>query len=257
MSHAVSRRARWAVRTATAAGTAVLLAVPTAASAAELPAPPTPWLSVSDVLAATLERASAPPAPEPAPVAKKPAAEPKPAPKPRILATVEGVEIVEPSTRMAAIGFHEGSSRGLPLTPVGKLRSNQTRMNAPEDRKGPEYHLMPSRGRSAGASSAVDLAMPKNEPVLAVATGTVRSVSPYSLYGTTPDLLIEITPAGRPGLNVQVFHVRDAKVAPGDKVVAGETVLAAKPRQLPFPSQVDRYVGHAGPHVHVQVLEGA
>lgn len=263
MSTPLSPRARWAVRTATAVATAVAVTIPSAAVAAEAPSPRTPWISVSDVLAASLERMSAAEAEASAAelARAKPAsarqlsAAPVPS-EPRILATVEGVEILEPSTRTLEIGFHEGSTRGLPLTPVGRLLSNETNMNAPEDRDGPGYRLMSSRGRAAGASSAVDLAVPKGEEVLAVATGTVKSVSRYALYGSTSDVLVEIVPAGKPGLNVQVFHVEGVKVQAGDRVVAGETVVAESARQLPFPSQIDRHVGSAGPHVHVQVLRG-
>lgn len=256
MSLSLSLRARWAVRTATAATTAAVLtaALSTSAVAAEETSEPTvatPWISVSDVLADSLARMSenAPVAPASGTAATLPA----PAEDPRILATVEKVELYEPSTRLSAIGFHEGSTRGLALTPVGELLSNGSRMNAPEDREGPGYHIMSSRGRAAGASSAIDLAMPVDEQVLSVVSGTVRSVSRYALYGATSDVLIEITPDGRPDLNVQIFHVRDVTVSAGDRVVAGETPIAL-PRQLPFGSQIDRIVGYAGPHVHVQVL---
>jgi hypothetical protein len=46
-------------------------------------------------------------------------------------------------------------------------------------------------------------------------------------------------------------------VGRGDRVVAAETVLAPRPRQLPFESQVDelRTVDPAWPHVHIEVVD--
>ena len=55
------------------------------------------------------------------------------------------------------------------------------------------------------------------------------------------DELVFIEPDSHPGGVVKILHVADVQVAPGDRVVAGETVLAAHPHQLPFGSQVDDY----------------
>ena len=43
----------------------------------------------------------------------------------------------------------------------------------------------------------------------------------------------------------------------GERVTAGETVLAPGPTQLPFESQVDelRTVDPAWPHVHIEVVD--
>ncbi len=253
MSTPLPTLARRALRVSAVTVALSATALPTAAHAAppvSASAPATPWTSVSDVLAESLQRinaASAPAAPSPAPT-------PPPAPAPRVVATVDGVELVEPSTALAAIGFHEGATTAATLTPVGRAVGNAPGIATPPATDGPDYRIMPSRGRAAGPTSAIDLALPETEAVHAVVTGTVVNVQDYLLYGETPDVLIEIVPDGQPDLKVQLFHVRDPQVAIGDRVTAGETVLAAQPRLLPFGSQIDRFVGHAGPHVHVQAV---
>ncbi|MBW3619226.1 MAG: M23 family metallopeptidase [Actinobacteria bacterium] len=268
MSLPLSRHARAFGRSATISTALLGLALTAAPATATEPAfaqaapdafaPQLPWASVSDVLAATLETRALAGSPAAASAATAtPVAPPAPAPEPepehRVFATVAGLELLEPSTEIAAIGFHEGSTQGLPLHPVGKVLSNEGRMTSPEDVAGPDYRILASRGRGVGASTAVDIAMSEDLPVHAVVSGTVVNVSDYSLYGRTNDVLIEIVPEGYADVKVQVFHVRHAQVAVGDQVVAGETVLA-RPRQLPFGSQIDRHVGKAGPHVHIQVV---
>jgi hypothetical protein len=44
-------------------------------------------------------------------------------------------------------------------------------------------------------------------------------------------------------------------VQPGDRVVAGETVVAAAPRMLPIVSQVDEHSATGWPHVHIEVVD--
>lgn len=263
MSLSFRRHARALGRSATISAMLLGLAIPAFPAAAAEPifrsglpsadavAPQLPWASVSDVLAATLQgQKAAKPAP-----ARVTAAAPAPLPATdlRVFATVDGMELVEPSTEIDAIGFHEGSTQGRDLHPVGRAVSNESRMTAPADVEGPDYRILASRGRGVGASTAVDIAMAEDVPVHSLVSGTVVSVSEYSLYGRTSDVLIEVVPAGRDDVKVQVFHVRAPQVAAGDQVVAGETVLA-HPRQLPFGSQIDRHVGKAGPHIHVQVV---
>lgn len=257
MSFPLHVHARALVRSATISLLLVAFALPsTPAAAQSVPsgpadavAPQLPWTSVSDVLAATLQeqkQAAATPAARPAPA-------PAPAPEERrVFATVDGLELREPSTDILAIGFHEGSTQGRPLHPVGRVVSNESRMTAPADVEGPDYRILASRGRGVGASTAVDIAMDEGVPVHAMVDGTVVSVSDYSLYGRTTDVLIEIVPDAAPTSKVQVFHVREPKVAAGDRVT-DETVIAT-PRLLPFGSQIDRHVGRAGPHIHVQVV---
>lgn len=262
MSTPLPQRVRLAVRTTTAVvlGAAVI-AVPTTAmadqSASKAPTDPTPWTSVSDVIAQSLQRMEAAGGdiqPAPAPESSATA---EPAPAPSVFATVDDeVELVEPSTQMEAIGFHEGSTASLELSPKGEAAVNRSWIDTPAATDGPQYAIMASRGRGVGPTTAADLAVPAGTEVASIVTGEVVSVNHYSLYGETPDVFIEIAPEGRPDLKVQMFHLSDVTVEVGDQVVAGETVVAGSSRTLPFGSQIDKHVGHAGPHVHVQVVRG-
>jgi biotin carboxyl carrier protein len=114
------------------------------------------------------------------------------------------------------------------------------------------YTVLASRHRAGAATSAVDISMVHGEEVVSPVTGTVTAVSPYSLYGRTPDVIIEIVPEDRPDQVVRAMHVEGVDVAVGDRVEAGETTLAASARQLPFASQIDRFAGRH-PHLHLEV----
>lgn len=262
MSFPLHVHARAVVRSATISVLLLAFAIPSLPAAAvpaavftpetgpaDAVAPQLPWTSVSDVLAATLlgQKAATTAVAE-----VEPAPAPEPASEHRVFATVDGLELREPSTEILEIGFHEGSTQGRSLHPVGRVVGNESRMTAPADVEGPDYRILASRGRGVGASTAVDIAMDEGVPVHGMVTGTVVSVSDYSLYGRTTDVLIEIVPDAAPTTKVQVFHVRDPQVAAGDRVT--EDMVIASPRLLPFGSQIDRHVGHAGPHIHVQVV---
>jgi murein DD-endopeptidase MepM/ murein hydrolase activator NlpD len=260
MSPSLPRHVRRAVRTATIVAGAAAVLVPGSAAVAQTPgqsalapltavAPATPWTSVSEVLTDSLQRMQTAAA-----SASAPAPAPAPSSTPKVFATVDGVELVEPHPDLDEIGFHEGSTQGLSLSPRGRAVGNDSGFDTPADGDGPEYRVMSSRGRSATPTSAVDLAMRHQLPVHAPVTGTVVSVSPYNLYGQTADVLVEIVPDGRSDLKIQVFHIEDVVVEVGERVVAGVTTIAAHTRQLPFGSQIDKHVGHAGPHVHIQAV---
>lgn len=183
---------------------------------------------------------------------------PAPAPEqPRVFATVEGVELVAPTTEALAYGFHEGSTRGLALAPVGRVVANQRGIEVPaDDPDGVDYVIMATRGRSASPTSAVDIAVPEGVEIAAPVTGTIVDVARYALYGNISDLMVTIRPADLEGVLVRVFHLEDATVAVGDEVVAGETVISNASRPLPVRNQVDKWAGRRGPHVHFEVERG-
>lgn len=173
---------------------------------------------------------------------------------PRVIAEVEDVQLVEPAPDTLARGFHEGSTRSLPLRPVGRNVDNAAGVALPDDLPdGPAYVVMPSRGRASGPTSALDLPLPVDAPVRSVVTGTVTEVARYQLYGTTPDVMMTIRPDANPQVRIRLFHVADPRVSAGDRVTAGATTIAGVSRRLPFASQVDRYTGEPTPHVHVEV----
>lgn len=162
--------------------------------------------------------------------------------RPAPIATVGDVALLDVSRASLAIGFHEGATRSLALQPV---------LDVPKGT--PEPVVMPSRGRGTGPTTAVDVAVPADATITAPVSGEVVEANQYALYGATTDFLITIAPQDAPHLRIRLFHLEEPQVAVGDAVVAGETVVAKRSRQLSVNSQVDRITGERTPHVHVQV----
>lgn len=182
-----------------------------------------------------------------------------PAAPTRPFAEIAGMRVAMPSADALLVGFHEASLPGaLALSPVGMGRSNAntTRITLPPDRdEGVPYHVMSSRGRTLPPTSAADIVMRDDDPVLAPVDGVVTEVRPYQLYDTHPDTRIEIRPDDAPDLRLVLIHVADVRVAVGDHVDVGRTVLAGTANRFPFASHVDRYLDDRWPHVHLEVVD--
>ncbi len=164
-----------------------------------------------------------------------------------------------PSTDVLLVGYHEASLPGvMEMRPIGVGASNHntTRITLPpDDAAGPDYHVMSSRGRVHPPTSAVDIVMRDDDPVLAPVDGVVTEVRPYELYGRHADTRIEIEPTGAPDLRVVMIHVADVRVDVGDRVTTGTTELAGTANRFPFASHVDRYLDERWPHVHLEVKD--
>lgn len=177
------------------------------------------------------------------------------------LAAVGDVVAHLPSTDVLLVGYHEASRPGvLELQPIGVGASNEntTRITLPpDDEDGPDYHVMSSRGRVHPPTSAVDIVMRDDDPVLAPLDGVVTEVRPYELYGQHADTRIEIQPAAAPDLRLVMIHVDDVRVAVGDRVTTGVTELAGTANRFPFASHVDRYLDERWPHVHMELKDPA
>jgi hypothetical protein len=176
---------------------------------------------------------------------------------PQVFGHIEGLELWTPSGATLLVSYHEAAlNNALAIQPVGRLRNNYntTKYQDPGVTPGPVYDIQASRGRVQGATTAIDLVLRDDDPVLSPVTGKVVEVRPYSLYNRYPDTRIEIAPAGREDLRVVLIHVAGVRVEIGDEVVAGQTRLAATANRFPFHSQVDRHVPDGPwPHVHVEV----
>jgi murein DD-endopeptidase MepM/ murein hydrolase activator NlpD len=174
------------------------------------------------------------------------------------LATFGGLALHLPTERPIIVGFHEASTpEALEMGPTGRLEENEntTKFEPPEEvEEGTDYLVMASRGRPRAATSAVDVVMHVNDPVLSPVSGTVTDVRTYHLYGAHEDYRIEIAPDDAPELRLVLIHLDELEVAEGDEVRAGETVLAGTARPFPFSSQIDRYTEpKRWPHVHIEV----
>jgi hypothetical protein len=184
--------------------------------------------------------------------------------RPRPIARIEGLTLLAPSSAVVVVGFHEAATvHALPLTPRGTLTDNHnpTRyephpagVDGGEAVDGVDHLVMASRGRRPGPTSAVDVVLRDDEPVLSPVTGTVSDVRVYYLSGRHEDVRVEIVPDAAPHLRVVLVHVDGIRVGIGDRVTAGVTVLADTARGFPFASQIDRETEpDRWPHVHLEV----
>lgn len=179
------------------------------------------------------------------------------------VARAAGIDLLVPSKATVLVGFHEAASPGTetfeslaPLAAEHNAKDMPVAGDAQVEQVAPVIEL-PTRDRASAASSAFDVAIPEGEAVHAPVSGRITAVNEYQLYGQYRDMLIEIEPAGQPGVRLVMVHVGGVQVEVGDRVTAGETVLADTAAVLPFESQIDRFTaeidGRAHPHVHMEV----
>lgn len=110
------------------------------------------------------------------------------------------------------------------------------------------------RPRPGRPDTAADVGASPGSDVFAPVTGTVVKVKLYRLYGKWDDYELHISPDGYPNLDIVMIHVKDVSCAPGDRVDAGVTRIAAI-RKLSdkFYDQLASYTRNGGDHVHIQV----
>lgn len=156
---------------------------------------------------------------------------------------VGGVTLHHPAAVVERVGFHESNHDG--ARPVDPL---PTAANAVE---------LESRERDTLPRTASDIVVDPAAEIRAPVTGTVIRAGGYTLYCVNSDEYVVIEPDAHPGWEVKVLHIVGVQVRRGDRVVAGETMVAQHARVLPFESQVDelRTVDPAWPHVHVEVVD--
>ncbi len=176
------------------------------------------------------------------------------------LATLGSLRLVVPAPEARLIGFHEASLPGvLDLDPAGILQSNDNTTRfvpGPDDPTGQPYVVLSSRGRVHGPSTAVDVVIEDDQPILSPVDGVVTDVRDYQLYSRYPDTRIEIQPDAAPHLRIVMIHVTGVTATAGDRVVAGRSILAAGPNRFSFSSHIDRYLDpERWPHVHIEVKD--
>lgn len=157
-------------------------------------------------------------------------------------AAVQEVVLHHPSAQVEMVGFHESNHDGAqPMTPLPTAV---------------DPTVLESRERDTAPTGAADVVSHPQIEVRAPVTGTVKRGGSYVLYCDHRDYYVVIEPDGRPGWEVKVLHIAGLFVDKGERVVAGETVIAPHPTQLPFESQVDEVTGQpAWPHVHIEVVD--
>jgi biotin carboxyl carrier protein len=164
--------------------------------------------------------------------------------EPYVAMSVAGpVTLVHPAARIEHIGFHESTHDGA---------QEQTALPTAVSPV-----VLESRDRGTGRQSAADVVVDPAAEIRSPVSGTVLRGGSYTLYCDYTDEYVVIEPDARPGWEVKVLHIVGLQVRTGDRVDAGETVLALHAHQLPFASQVDdlRTADPAWPHVHVEVVD--
>jgi hypothetical protein len=196
------------------------------------PAPPT----------TTTTTTTTAPAPPPPP--------PTPAPRPRVVheqawtpfAAVGGVTLRHVSRRVERVGFHQSNHDGArQLEPLPTAADPVT---------------LEDRERDTGTRTAADVVVDPDVEIRAPVTGRVKRAGTYVLYCHYSDDFAVIEPDEHPGWEVKVLHIDGVQVRRGERVVAGETVLAPRPTRLPFESQVEEVTARPPwPHVHLEVVD--
>ena len=158
-------------------------------------------------------------------------------------ATVGGVTLTHPSSRVERVAFHQSNHDG--ARQLSALPSAVAPLTL-EDRE-----------RDTGARGAADVVVDPATEIRAPVTGRVKRAGGYVLYCDHSDDYVVIEPDDHLGWEVKILHISGVKVRAGDRVVAGQTVIAPRPTQLPFESQVDevRTADPAWPHVHIEVVD--
>lgn len=157
-------------------------------------------------------------------------------------ATAGQVTLLLPGATVELIGFHESNhdgARQLDLLPAEVAVTT-----------------LDSRGRGTGRRTAADIVVDPAAEVRSPVSGTVVRGGGYTLYCRHRDEFVVIEPTERPGWEVKVLHIDGLRVEVGDRVVAGETVIADHATILPFLSQVDGLTASPSwPHVHIEVVD--
>jgi murein DD-endopeptidase MepM/ murein hydrolase activator NlpD len=162
----------------------------------------------------------------------------------RPYATVGPVTLHFPVSHVEAVGLHEsGNDAALPQQPV----ASRVRIGR-----------MESRSRGTHGQGAADIVADPSREVRSPVTGTVLRAGSYTLYCDYVDDYVVVEPDARPGWEVKLLHFEGLKVAEGERVEAGVTVIGTGTRALPFASQVDDHTASPHwPHLHLEVVDPA
>ena len=170
-------------------------------------------------------------------------------------ARVGDVELLLPSRDAGTVGFAEaGRGTARPLTPRGGLveNANEGKFAPGDDTAGPDYVVLPSRGEPWPATSSAAVVLPRRARVHAPVSGQVSEVARYPMADGAQDVRIRIVPDDDTDVAVELRHLTDAQVAPGDRVDAGQTVVGVV-RSVALPHPVDALVADDEAHLRVEV----
>ncbi len=158
-------------------------------------------------------------------------------------ASVGGVVLLHPSSRVEHVGFHQSNNDGARALTVLRTAAAPVTL---EDRE-----------RDTGGQTAADVVVDPDREIRSPVTGRVKRSGGYVLYCKYRDDYVVIEPDAHPGWEVKVLHIDGVRVRAGNRVVAGTTVIAPAAAHLPFSSQVDevRTADPAWPHDYIEVVD--
>lgn len=157
-------------------------------------------------------------------------------------ATFEDILLRHPAAIVERIGLHQSNHEGARDLAMAETAASPM--------------VLPSRGRLSGRQSAADVVVPPDTEIRSPVTGTVLRAETYVLYCDHSDDLLVVAPDTAPSMEVKVLHIDGVSVRPGDRVIAGHTVIAPRATVLPFASQVDTTTARpAWPHTHIEVID--
>ena len=177
-------------------------------------------------------------------------------PKGPVYAVGDGIELRLPVEDPVLVGFHESLvPTAVDLEPRGTLEvnDNASKFASPPDTDGPAYTVMATRNRSTGATTGSDIVVPPGTIVRSPVTGRVSDVDEYILYCEVPDIRVMVEVRGHPDVRVVLLHLDEVKVRPGQRVVAGRTVIGVPRIFYASHPQFAQYTGGDYEHVHIEI----
>lgn len=160
-------------------------------------------------------------------------------------ALVGGFVLSHPAARVERVGFHESNHDGAQQMDAVSTAAVPT--------------VLEARDRGTLPRTAADVVVDPAGEIRSPVSGTVKRGGTYTLYCKYTDSFLVIAPDERPDFEVKLLHISGLRVSKGQRVEAGQTVVARRSTQLPFESQVDelRTADPAWPHVHIEVVDPA
>jgi hypothetical protein len=175
-----------------------------------------------------------------------------------VLALQGSIRLLQPVSRVTAIGYHASGDGALPMRPVGRqvnqgLVGRVARSLFGSGSGNLRYYVL--GGGTGPATTSLDVGAPVGTDVYSPVDGTVVGITPYVLAGKHMGARIDIQPSGNPSLVVSLTHLR-----PDPNLNVGSTLTATASKVgtvLDFASVERQALAHvtqdAGNHVAIEV----
>jgi murein DD-endopeptidase MepM/ murein hydrolase activator NlpD len=179
-------------------------------------------------------------------------------PRPQVLALQGSIRLLQPVSRVTAIGYHASGDGALPMRPVGRqvnqgLVGRVARSLFGSGSGNLRYYVL--GGGSGPATTSLDVGAPVGTDVYSPVDGTVVGITPYVLADKHMGARIDIQPSGNPSLVVSITHLR-----PDPNLNVGATLTATASKVgtvIDFASverqALARVTQDAGNHVAIEV----